>query len=185
MTMHFIVIKLSGSNVDDDILPDNFVQLPTRVLGDAFHVMDRIKVPMHHDFKQKTRALLSAVEYVPNIQQNLPINDEYRNPVRARDLPNPCTSTTANITELGITQQIQRKKRKSCDTPGCVEKYGDTCPKKYSRRCKLLEEQGVTFEKLKRKAHIRSYANPNCFDLNCKATNNRTRCIALLNENTS
>lgn len=134
---------------------------------------------------EEARALLSAVEYVPNIQQNLPINDEYRNHVSTRDLPNARTSTTANITEHGTTQQIQKMKRKSCDTPGCVEKYGDTCPKKYSRRCKLLEEQGVTFEKLKRKAHIRSCANPNCFDLNCKATNNRMRCIALVNENTS
>lgn len=49
---------------------------------------------------EEARALLSAVEYVPNIQKNLPINDEYRNPVSARDLPNPRTSTTANITEL-------------------------------------------------------------------------------------
>ena len=36
--------KMSGSDEDDDISL-------TRVLGDAFHIMDRIKVPMHHDFK--------------------------------------------------------------------------------------------------------------------------------------
>ena len=69
------------------------------------------------------------VEYAPNLQQNLPFNDEYRNHVRARDLPNPRRSTTANITELGTTQQIQRKKQKTCDTAGCVQKHGDTCTK--------------------------------------------------------
>lgn len=48
---------------DDDIIPQyhNYVVL-TKVLGDAFHVMDRVKVPMHHDFKPSFfRALRGAI----------------------------------------------------------------------------------------------------------------------------
>ena len=124
------------------MVANHFEEQEDEVLGDAFHVMDRIKVSMHHDFKPSFfRAIRGSelllkdlvMEAVSNDKSlgAMTVNDEYRNPVSARDVPIPRTSTTANITELGIMQQIQRKKRKKlCDTPGCVEKYGDSCPKK-------------------------------------------------------
>lgn len=40
--------------------------LLTRVLGDAFHVMDRIKVPMHHDFKPSFFRAIRAAIFVLN-----------------------------------------------------------------------------------------------------------------------
>ena len=39
--------------------------LVTRVLGDAFHVMDRVKVPMHHDLKSAYfQALRAAIFFL-------------------------------------------------------------------------------------------------------------------------
>jgi len=36
---------------EDDHIFVSPLRVLSRVLGDAFHVMDRVKVPMHHDFK--------------------------------------------------------------------------------------------------------------------------------------
>jgi hypothetical protein len=66
---------------DDDIIDEVFKVL-TRVLGDAFHVMDRVKVPMHHDFKiAYFRALRAAIflfnpEDVANVKRSLKIETD-------------------------------------------------------------------------------------------------------------
>jgi hypothetical protein len=50
-----------GHEEDDNLLSAEFI-LFSRILGDAFHVMDRVKVPMHHDFKPAYfRALRAAI----------------------------------------------------------------------------------------------------------------------------
>ena len=46
---------------DDNLLSAEFI-LFSRILGDAFHVMDQVKVPLHHDFKPAFfRALRAAI----------------------------------------------------------------------------------------------------------------------------
>ena len=50
-----------GHEEDDNLLSAEFI-LFSGILGDAFHVMDRVKVPMHHDFKPAYfRALRAAI----------------------------------------------------------------------------------------------------------------------------
>jgi len=54
-----------------------------------------------------------------------------------------------------------------CDTPGCIEQFGQRCLKKYSKWCLLLEEQGVPQQKLKRAFHIRKCGD--CNIIGCPA----------------
>lgn len=50
----------SDKEEDDDIFTSS-LRVLSRVLGDAFHVMDRVKVPMHHDFKSAYYRALRAL----------------------------------------------------------------------------------------------------------------------------
>lgn len=49
--------------MEDQMVANHFEEQEDEVLGDAFHVMDRIKVPMHHDFKPSFfRAIQAAIK---------------------------------------------------------------------------------------------------------------------------
>jgi hypothetical protein len=61
---------------DDNIMPQrDTYELLTRVLGDAFHVMDRVKVPMHHDFKAAYFRALRGAIFILNPQDVQNVKD--------------------------------------------------------------------------------------------------------------
>jgi hypothetical protein len=70
-----------------------------------------------------------------------------------------------------------RGKRKICTTPGCFRKFGHNCSSKYTKRCKLLMEQGAPLIKITRRKHSRICAV--CHQKGCPGQKKRSRCTNL------
>ena len=80
----------------------------------------------------------------------------------------------------GVQQTVSRKRnrRKCCNTVGCFDRFGETCPKMYSKQSLLLEDQGVCQPRLTRTPHPRKCGS--CDITGCPAQNDRTKCLALV-----
>jgi len=138
-------------------------------------------------------ALLNAVERIPptSVDGNVPA-DEFQNftaattAARDDDVLGGETNDAGmidvrqGVNNAGVQQTVSRKRnrRKRCDTEGCFDRFGETCPKMYSKRCLLLEDQGVRQPRLTRTPHPRKCGS--CDITGCPAQNNRTKCWALV-----
>jgi hypothetical protein len=80
----------------------------------------------------------------------------------------------------GVQETISRKRNrpKCCNAEGCFYQVGETCPKMCSKRCLLLEHQGVRQPRLTRTPHPRKCGS--CDITGCPAQNNRTKCWQLV-----